>query len=424
MRVAAALGWVALAVVPACAPPARELARGPAGARGAGQLLEALAARFGPVSREPAFDALRPKLARAALVPSRVFDDAAAWTARGGDWRGVELAGAISGSGYRIGVRVAAPEPSAPGEYRGRMELRRLADGRFEWQLQEELAIGTARPVEIAAALSALFREAERLAGTASPRDLVAAALPRAAAVVGQACRLERLQLAREASGTRVEAIVRLTPDGLARAAPRYAAFLRRYVSPMKLHAAAADAAGATWWTLDGSDGGWTLRLRVRDGSLVPLAGAARGGIPSQLRVTVDYKTRMGRFTVGVRSLEAELTLTRGALEKGFRARFVREPGWQLPFLVAPLLRGSLRYPFEAEGSEAAWSVREQPGGVVRAVRSYRARVRESWLVRWLGGLTTSAVDDFRRGAEAEADAYHRACLLALRDDLLALSTP
>ncbi|HXY40717.1 MAG TPA: BlaI/MecI/CopY family transcriptional regulator, partial [Vicinamibacteria bacterium] len=37
------------------------------------------------------------------------------------------------------------------------------------------------------------------------------------------------------------------------------------------------------------------------------------------------------------------------------------------------------------------------------------------------GGMTSSAVSDFRRGAEAEADRFNRECLLALGDDLIAL---
>ena len=387
-------------------------------------LLDALAARFGPVAREPRFEALRPKLAAAALVPSRVFDDSTAWTERGGDWRGVQFAGAVGRYGYRVGVCAAAPEPALPGDYRGRLQLRRIAGGRYEWQMDEELAVGAVRPADLAGALSALLQQAEQAAGSGpAARDAVLAAFPRTAAVLGRLCRIERLRLARDAEGSaRVELAVRLTPDGLAPVAPRYAEFLRRYATPMKLHAVATDAGGAGWWEVDGARNAWTLRLRVRDGSLVPLAGPAGRGVPPALRVTADYETRMGLFTVGVRSLAAELTLTRTPVEKGFRARFVQEPGWQLPFLVAPLLHSSLRYPFEAEGSEASWAAREQPGGKAELVRSYRARVRESWLLRWLGGLTTGAVDEFRRGAEAEADLYARECLLALRDDLAALA--
>ena len=35
--------------------------------------------------------------------------------------------------------------------------------------------------------------------------------------------------------------------------------------------------------------------------------------------------------------------------------------------------------------------------------------------------MTSQAVGEFRRGAEAEADRFNRECLLALRDDLAAL---
>ena len=48
--------------------------------------------------------------------------------------------------------------------------------------------------------------------------------------------------------------------------------------------------------------------------------------------------------------------------------------------------------------------------------------MRETWILRWLGGMTSTAVSEFRRGAEAEADRFHRECLLALRDDLAALA--
>jgi hypothetical protein len=54
----------------------------------------------------------------------------------------------------------------------------------------------------------------------------------------------------------------------------------------------------------------------------------------------------------------------------------------------------------------------------------YRARVQETWILRWLGGQTSNALSEFRRGAEAEADRFHRDCLLAVRDDLVAAAAP
>ena len=183
-----------------------------------------------------------------------------------------------------------------------------------------------------------------------------------------------------------------------------------------------ADPAGATWWSLDVSENLWTLRLRLRDGSLVPLEGPADRRVPPLLSATIDYSTRMGRFQVGASRLVGEVALTRTGVEKGFSARFLRAPDWQLPFLVEPLLNGPLRFPFEGPGSETGWAARETPEGGTRFVRHYRARVRETWILRWLGGMTSTAVDEFRSGAEAEADRFHRECLLALRDDLAALS--
>jgi hypothetical protein len=130
----------------------------------------------------------------------------------------------------------------------------------------------------------------------------------------------------------------------------------------------------------------------------------------------------MGRFTVGASRLVAEAALTSTGIEKGFSARFVQEPDWELPFLAESLLHGPLGFPFEGPGSEAGWAAREMPEGGTRFVRRYRARVRETWILRWLGGMTSTAVNDFRSGAEAEADRFQREWLLALRDDLAALS--
>lgn len=409
-----------LALAPsACREAARGLASGPAGDDGPRALVEALADRFGPIEREPAFDALRPKLARAALVPSRVFDDGTAWPARGDDWRALELAGYGSGATYRIGVRDEAPPAVVPGQYRSRVQLRRVESGRFEWSVGEELAVGPVRPSDLARALDALFRAAES-STEASARAAIAGALPRASAKLGLLLRLETLALQRDAHGaTSVHLAVRLTPSGISSFAPRYSAYLEKYARPMRGTLLVADPGGAAWWTLEAGDNLWTVRLRLRDGSLVPLEGPAERRLPGRLRATADYVTRMGRFEVGARRIAADLELTRAPGEKGLSARFREEPDWKLPFLAEALLDDPLRYPFEEPGSEIAWAAREGSGGTV-LTGLYRARVRETWILRWLGGMVGGAVDEFRRGAETEADRFNRECLLALRDDLAA----
>lgn len=414
-------GLVLLLALPACQEPARRLSADP-GREASGPLLEALALRFGPAQRDAAFEALRPKLERAALVPSRIIDDEGAWPVRDGERRVVELVGYGSlAGGYHLGVRGEAVPPSRAGEYRGRVQLLRTGGGRFQWEVTEELAVGPVRVASMSSALDALFRSAEGQDGPAA-RAAVLRAFPRAAPALGRLLRLETLALWPEGGATRVDVAVRLVPDRVAPTAPRLAQFVRRYLGPMQLNAVARDGSGRAWWTLEARQSLWTLRLRVLGGSLVPLQGPADARVPAELRVMTDYETRMGRFRVGARGLLAEVALVRTPAEKGFVARFLSEPEWVLPFLVEPLLHGPLRHPFEAPGSEAGFSAREPDGGSTRLVRHFRARVRESFVVRWLGGLTSRAMSDLRSGAEAELDAWARECLLALRDDVQALA--
>jgi hypothetical protein len=408
-------------ILPACRQAVHDLAAGPGGAAAPRDLAQALADRLGPIDREAGFDAIRPKLAAAAMVPSRVFDDPSAWRTRGEDWRAFDLDGYSSGGVYRIGARAESLPARAAGQYRGRVHLRKIDGGRFEWLVTEDLALGSARPSDLARALDAVFRGAER-ATEASARAEIASALPRASAKLGLLLRLERLGLSPDANrATLVDLSVRLTPSGIRGFAPHYATFLDKYMTPMRTSVTVADPQGVPWWTLTVADNLWTARLRLRGGSLVPLDGPPDRRLPDALRATADFATQMGRFGVGMRGLVVQLALTRTAAEKGLSARLLEEPEWQLPFLVETILHSPLRYPFEPPGSEVGLALRESAGGTSFA-GLYRTRVRETWILRWLGGMTGNAMDEFRRGAEREADQYNHECLLALRDDVVALA--
>jgi hypothetical protein len=323
-----------LALWIATLPATGDSAQGPGAWDGPRILVEALADRFGPIEREPDFDALRPKLARAGLVPSLMFDDDTAWTTRGDSWRAFHLAGYASGGRYHIGIRAEAPPPAVKGQYRGRVRLHRPAAGRFEWTATDELSIGQARPSDLANALDIIFRGAER-STEASARAALAKALPRASAQFGLLLRLEELTLQSDAHGaTSVRLSVRLTPDGIRGFAPRYAAFLEKHAGPVRVSLVVADPEGATWWTLEAAERLWTIRLRIRDGSLVPLEGPADRRLPERLHATADLSTRIGRFEVGAQRLAADVALTRTSGEKGLAATFLKEPDWRLPFLV------------------------------------------------------------------------------------------
>jgi hypothetical protein len=196
---------------------------------------------------------------------------------------------------------------------------------------------------------------------------------------------------------------------------PRLAAYLRRRAEGLRMTMAAHGDDGRTLWVAEANEAAWRVRLRVRDGALVPLDGPPARA-PGKVRVTINYSFKAGLVRAGVRGLVAEVEPTAEAGERGFTARFVEQPDWQLPFLVEPLLRSSLRYPFEGNGSEFEVALRPESGRT-ELVGDSRLRLRESWIVRWLGGFTTKALEELR-AAEVEADRYALECLTALREDV------
>ncbi|HKC10448.1 MAG TPA: hypothetical protein VKI41_00150 [Vicinamibacteria bacterium] len=412
-------GALGLGPTAGCGDAARALAPSPPEAQAEGDLLlEALASRFGPLELEPAFAALRPKLLRAAFVPSLVFDDASAWRGGDGDTRAVDFLGSRGGGRYRLGVRAVAPNPEQPGDYRGRLRLRKVGDGQFEWWMREELAVGDVRAQGLASVLTVLFRGAEGLTG-AEAGARVRQALPRTTVALGRLFSLETLTLAPSPSGGAAVTIgLRLSPNGIRAGFPRYAAFLDRYALPMRLRAVVSDAAGERFWEIESAEGRHTLRARIHGGDLAPLEGPLRT-LPESLHLQLDYSLKPGLFRLGFRNLETEVTLVREPHDKGFAARFRHPPEWQLPVLVEPLLRSPLRHPFTGQGAFLAVAIRDGPPSLL--VFEYRLEVKESWVLRWLGGSAGSMVGAFRGGAEEEADRFSGEALSALRADVFAL---
>jgi hypothetical protein len=51
-------------------------------------------------------------------------------------------------------------------------------------------------------------------------------------------------------------------------------------------------------------------------------------------------------------------------------------------------------------------------------VRDYQIIVRESAIVRWIGDLGSTALSDFRTGAERESDQFNGEFLDALGEDM------
>jgi hypothetical protein len=382
--------------------------------RHAEALFGALAARFGPVLLDPRLEGVRAELARSALVPSRLLQ------ASKNEPRLFEFMGTRTPGGYRLTLGQGVAAPQRPADYRGVLRLRALRQGEYEWTLREELAVGSVGAGPLAEALTQIFPAA----GDLRPEEAPAAArasLPRTAAALGRLFRLETLRLEpAEGGAVAVTLEARLEPERLARQFPHYARYLTKYVSPARTRVILLDGTGATWWVAEARDNRFRLQLRVLRGNLAPWQGAPRA-LPDRLRVVTDVSAKMGLFRVGVRRLEGDVVLVRTPSRKAFIASFTHAPEWDLPFLIEPFLRSSLRRPFEGEGAQLGFGIESNSAGVTLLTRDYRIAVKESRIVRWLGGLGGDALSEFRRGAEAEANRFVGEALSALRQDVLAL---
>lgn len=410
-----------------CAPAARGFGAAPEAARAnALELFSALQQRFGPRIHDSAAAQARERFARYALAPSRLFRDLALWTTADDSSRTLVLRGAPSPAGYQIvgaGQSLADSTPTGTGEYRRVMRLRAEDDGVFTWHVSDELAAGPAAAGDLSRALGALLAAATRTSG-ADARDSSRAALPRTTATLARLFALDSLRLAPAPDGsTDVLVALALQPRRLAPTAPALARYVEKYAMPARVTLVAYDSAGVEWWAAGASGGRLTLRLRLRDGALAPLAtppAARTERLPGTFRIRADLSTRFGPFRVGARGLVGEVTLERASSAKAFTARFRQEPDWQFPPLVATLIRAPLRRPFAGDGASLRFAARDAAGTLVLE-RDYAVTVQESAIARWLGGLGGGAVRDFRAGAEAEYDRYLGEVLGAIRTDLAEL---
>jgi len=146
--------------------------------------------------------------------------------------------------------------------------------------------------------------------------------------------------------------------------------------------------------------------------------------MPDHLHVRIDAATRTFIFHVGLANLIGDITLTRAPNEHAFTATFRKEPDWHLPPLVETMLKAPLQRPFQDPGASLTFDIRDGQAHEAPTVifREYDLTVRESRIMRWLGGLGDAAVEDFRTGAETEFDQFAGETLSALRADVTHLA--
>ena len=384
-------------------------------------MLTALADRFGIVALAPEVASTRPRLTRYSTTPSRLIDDEELWTSRSEDERLLEIAGARRNGSYTLSHRPGAPVPRAPGESRHVMRLHILGADEFRWTSVDELALGPITVADLDRGLTAILLAAER-GDPAATREATRAAFPRASASLSRMFVIDSLRTSRDADGaTSVILGLGLRPGRAERSFEALGPYARKYWVPIRWRIGVEDSLGARWGDFAKRDSSIVLRFRVKDGSLAPM-GSATHRVGSTVRLTVDASVKVGPFRVGVQELDVRALRVTTPSHIAMALRFPVEPEWQLPPLVARLLRSPLRRPFEGSGALLRYGVRTEAGPLGDTLstvwRDIDITVRESGILRFFGRLGGTALGDFRAGAEKEAERLWDESLRGLASDL------
>jgi hypothetical protein len=413
-----------LAALPACRPAWDSIgATHPQAQANGVAFTDALYRRFLIVERAPFYAAARAKLAKRALSPSGVFDDTTAWTSRPDAKNRLLMAEGVAATDgkYRFTPRVNASYPDRVADSRHLTQLTQLTNpGEFEWRTAVDFALGSIAPNDIGAGFRALFKSAEGRADGDLAAD-VRSTLPRTTAALGRLMSLDTLRAQAMPDGsTAVTIATKVHPDWLKPEFPLYAKFIAKYVQPSAYHIVLRDARNTRWMDIISNDRGLFIRLRVHDGGLVPMDGAARA-MPDTLRMTMDASTKWALFTLGFRGMQGSIVPLRSAGERGWAMRFDRAPEWQLPLFAASMLKTPLRRPFEQGGIVGKVSFRTGAGGQTYISRDFRVAVQESAVIRFLGGFSSSAFSEFDGPAEREENRFNAELFAAMRDDVRGL---
>ena len=416
--VAGSVASVAVAALAGCGNALPAFGGSPAAAAAnAGDFFDAAARRFTNVQRDARFAAARPKLGRHALTPSKLYGDRELWSLRGPRDRTLLLnAGFVNGR-YAMGAASARAVPARPGDAVHVIRLEQLpGDDEYAWTTNVDFAIGRMTAADAANVVGSLLRAVEGRPGAAVRAD-TRLAFPRGAAALGRLFTIDTIRTTPDAAGaTTVDLSITLHPERLRRTFPAFADYVVKYVTPARYRIALTDPAGAPYLTTAAARNRLTLRARVKDGRLTAFTGQPRP-LPDAAQLRMEAYAKFGPFTVGASEMVGEFTTLRTPAERGWLMRFNREPRWHLPLAAATLLKAPLRRPFADGGATLRLAVRDVPGGqTVIARRSYTA-VQESAVLRFLGALGSTALNDFAGKSEDEENRFWAEAFAAMRAD-------
>lgn len=371
-------------------------------------------------TRNAKYEYARQRMNRAALSPSRVFDDSLVWTSASGATRVLETFGSMADGHYHMASRPNVPPPQRPAEGRHVSTLTHLTDREYRWETAVDFAIGGARPADIAAVTARLMASGEGRTEQQVRADLAATA-PRSAAVLGTLFTLDTLRPTVLADGTTAVALdISVHSDRPRRRLPALAEFVHKYIDPARFHFVIADRAGVPFVDASLRDRLITIKLRTQHGRLVPLSGAPRP-LPDSLLVLGEFNVKIKVFHVGFHDLVMEMVNSSRAHEHDWTFSARREPQWDLPFIVGRLIRAPLRRPFTGDGSLFRIGIRAGDGSTPSVIaRQARLYVQESGILNFLNSLSSTAAEDFGGAVEREENIWLRELCIALRDDAAA----
>jgi hypothetical protein len=395
----------------------------------ADSLFLALSERYTSVERSPRFAMARRQLIHHALAPTRIFDDTSVWNgaeAPAGDMasadppgaRTLVVHGAFENGRYRLFDDPTTGLPVRTGDTQQYIRLARTGKGEYEWTTRAVGAIGSITGADLARVTATLIANA----ATHTEPQLRAdyrASFPRATAALGRLFSLDTLRTQPASDGTATITLVAVAhPDQLETSFPAFAKYLRKYVGPTRFHSILADRTGTTWMDIQWENGALRIACRgTKDGRLAPLAGGTQT-MPDSLVLKTDFFTKIAIFAVGMSDLESDVIVVHSAHERGWRFEFHREPRFHLPLAIGHFMHASLRRPFEDGGASLAIVMKDTTGGETLLERDGHIAIKESTIVKWMGGLGKAAMGDYAGQTEAEENRFDADVFSGLEADV------
>lgn len=401
------------------------------------QFFAAVGVRFADPLRDRKYDSARIKIANAAFLPSRVWNDTSVWISQTASQRVLSVNGHYADGRYRLEAAHSLQAIARPGDSRHLISLTRLASDEYAWDTDVVYAVGSITATDLAAFLGALIASAE---GSDEPaiRADYRATIPLASAVLGRLFAVDSIRTLELPDRSTVASFaVSIDPAGVEARFPNFARYLRRYAQTARMEWVLTDRTGTPYLECSSVNGHMAFRVRTLAGAILPLPPTSADGhasastdpavehpLPDSLFLNGSFTMKVRRFTVGFRDYRGELTLLRADRERVASLVTRREPDWVLPLASAHLLRTPLRRPFQGSGALFRLGIRDSVGAQSVLQRRLHLEVQESLILRFLGRLGAIAVSDFAGRVEREQDAWLYEALTALVADIGAFAYP